>query len=187
MPLTLANKITIFRIVLIPFLVGLLLSYTPQRDWVRWWGLCLYLLAELSDVADGYIARRYRQKTVAGSILDPLADKLLLISMVLVLCFLGDKYAWDVRLPFWLACVFIARETVLLIGGLLLEVKRSRKEIMPNGWGKATAFLQACCVALVLLQWRGLEAFGWAAVFVSVVSVIIYVKEGVKVLHDGNG
>ncbi len=61
MGLTLANKITVGRIILVPVFIAVLLSYTPENDYLRWWALGIYLLAEITDVIDGYIARRYYQ------------------------------------------------------------------------------------------------------------------------------
>ena len=96
MGLNLANKITIGRILLIPVFIAVLVSYAPERDYLRWWALGIYLLAEATDVIDGYIARRYYQKTKAGSILDPLADKFFFISALIVLYAQGEKFAWPV-------------------------------------------------------------------------------------------
>ncbi len=80
MSLTFANKITICRILAVPFFIATVLYYSPQRDHLRYAALGIFLFAVISDVIDGYIARTRHQKTRAGAILDPLADKLLLIS-----------------------------------------------------------------------------------------------------------
>ena len=184
MGLTLANKVTIGRILLIPVFIAVLLSFTPDRAYLRWWALGIYLLAEITDVVDGYIARRFYQRTKAGSILDPLADKFLLISALIALYVLGEKYAWAVRFPLWLVVAFVARDVILMLGGLLIELKRCSFEIRPNIWGKATAFLQAVSVVTVFIQLAAAWVIWWLALAAAVISGILYMMEGIKVLND---
>lgn len=186
MGLTLANKITVGRIILVPVFIAVLLSYTPEDDYLRWWALGIYLVAEITDVIDGYIARRYYQKTKAGSILDPLADKLLLVSALLVLYSVGERFGWPVRFPLWLVVAFVARDLTLVIGGLLIELKASLTEIKPNILGKLTAFLQSVCVVTVFLQWHVTYIFWVLALIAATVSGVIYIMEGIKVLNDGS-
>jgi CDP-diacylglycerol--glycerol-3-phosphate 3-phosphatidyltransferase len=186
MGLTLANKITIARFIAIPILVGLLLYYTPEREYIRWIALGLYLLAEITDVVDGYIARNFRQKTKAGSILDPLADKLLFLSTLLCLYQVCVDHHWPVVIPLWLVVAFFTRDAILIIGGFLLEMKRGFIEIRPNLWGKATAFLQVVCLTAVFMQFPLALVILQLALVVTVVSGIIYMKEGIKVLNDGH-
>ncbi|MEI6438083.1 MAG: CDP-diacylglycerol--glycerol-3-phosphate 3-phosphatidyltransferase [Candidatus Omnitrophota bacterium] len=184
MGLTLANKITIGRILLIPVFIAVALSYSPGQEYYRWWALGIYLLAEVTDVVDGYIARRFYQKTKAGSILDPLADKFFLISALIVLYVLGERFTWAVRFPLWLVVAFVARDIILILGGLLIELKRCPMEIKPNIWGRANAFLQAVCVVTVFVQLNVAHVIWWLAVVVAAVSGVIYMKEGIRVLND---
>ncbi len=184
MGLNLANKITIGRILLIPVFIAVLVSYAPERDYLRWWALGIYLLAEATDVIDGYIARRYYQKTKAGSILDPLADKFFFISALIVLYAQGEKFAWPVHFPLWLVVAFVARDVILVLGGLLIELKRQPMEIKPHVLGKATAFLQAVCVVTVFLQCDRAWIIWWLTLAAAVVSGIFYMIEGIKVLND---
>src|SRR3989338_7065868 len=83
--LSFANKVTIVRILTVPFFIATVLYYAPERDYLRLAALCIFLVAVISDVIDGYIARTWKEKTKAGAILDPLADKLLLISAFICL------------------------------------------------------------------------------------------------------
>jgi cardiolipin synthase len=145
--------------------------------------LAIYLVAELTDIIDGYVARHLCQKTRAGSILDPLADKLLFISAMVCLYKVGSDHAWAVQVPLWLVVAFVSRDVILLIGSFLVDVKVGFLEVRPNLWGKATAFLQAVCVISVLAQAQ-LPLFVWlAALAFTVISGIIYMKEGIKVLN----
>ncbi|MBF0387155.1 MAG: CDP-diacylglycerol--glycerol-3-phosphate 3-phosphatidyltransferase [Candidatus Omnitrophica bacterium] len=184
MGLTLANKITIGRIVLIPVFIAVMLSYSPERAYLLWWALGIYILAEITDIIDGYIARRYYQKTKAGSILDPLADKFLLISALIVMYAQGARFDWAVQFPLWLVVTFVARDVILILGGLLIELKSRPIEIRPNLWGKLTAFLQVVCVVAVFLQFHMAYIIWWLAVAAAVISGLIYMKEGIKVLND---
>ena len=85
MGLTLANKVTVGRIVIVPLFIATVLNYSSTRDDLRYAALAFFLVAVISDVIDGYIARRYYQKTRAGAILDPLADKLIVTNFVIVI------------------------------------------------------------------------------------------------------
>lgn len=186
MGLTLANKVTIARFIAIPILIALLLYYTPEREYIRWYALGLYLLAEITDVIDGYIARNYRQKTKAGSILDPLADKILFLSTLLCLYQVSIDHNWPVRIPLWLVVAFFTRDVILIIGGFLLEMKRGLIEIQPNQWGKLTAFLQVVCLTAVFINFALAPVIFYVALATTVISGIIYMKEGIKVLNDGH-
>ena len=185
MALTLANKITLARILAVPFFIALMLYATPARPEFHWAAFAVYLLAEVSDVVDGYIARHYRQKTRAGSILDPLADKLLFISALLCLYRQGSAFGWAVQLPLWLVIAFIARDAILVLGALLLQVHAGALEIKPNIWGKMTACFQAVCVVAVFLQWPMALLMWWVALGVTIVSGIIYMQEGIGRLNNG--
>lgn len=109
---TTANKITIFRIVLIP--VFLVLAYTG----LKYWALAVYIIACLSDVADGYIARHYNQVSNFGKFVDPLADKMLVLS---VMCFFIENG----QMPGWAVAIVLFRE--FAVSGLrLIAVEQSR-------------------------------------------------------------
>ena len=109
---TTANKITIFRIVLIP--VFLVLAYTG----LKYWALAVYIIACLSDVADGYIARHYYQVSNFGKFVDPLADKMLVLS---AMCFFIENG----QMPGWAVAIVLFRE--FAVSGLrLIAVEQSR-------------------------------------------------------------
>lgn len=109
---TTANKITMFRIVLIP--VFLVLAYTG----LKYWALAVYIIACLSDVADGYIARHYNQVSNFGKFVDPLADKMLVLS---AMCFFIENG----QMPGWAVAIVLFRE--FAVSGLrLIAVEQSR-------------------------------------------------------------
>jgi cardiolipin synthase len=186
MALTLANKITIARIIAVPVFIAVMLYYRQGHEEYLWIALGVYIAAEISDVVDGYIARHYRQKTKAGSILDPLADKMLFISALLCLYHVGREMAWAVQLPLWLIVAFVARDVILIMGALLLQIHFGTLEVKPNIWGKLTAFLQVLCVVAVFVQLPLTLWIWWVALGATIISGIIYMQEGIKRLNDGH-
>lgn len=183
MGLTLANKITVGRIIIVPLFITTVLNYSPGRYDLRYLALAFFLVAVISDVIDGYIARRYYQKTRAGAILDPLADKLLLISAFLCLYIIGRDLP-VFRFPVWLVVTLISRDVILLLGALIIQAMTGKLSIEANTWGKATAFCQTVCVVGMLLQWE-ISRFVWpVAVVLTVISGLIYIREGIRVLND---
>lgn len=119
-PWSLPNLLTYGRILAIPALVGLL--YWPKDDWVRWIALAIYLLAAVTDFFDGWIARAWSQQSAIGRMLDPIADKLLVCALLLMLVADGTIHGWSL----WAAIVILCRE--ILVSGLrefLAELKVS--------------------------------------------------------------
>src|SRR5690348_12059366 len=119
--MTTANKITIFRILLIPaFVVEILYYFKTGDENDRIAGLLCFAVAAILDAVDGYVARRYHQKSELGAILDPLADKLLLVSGVVLLSLPAGRDHL-VTIPLWLTVTIISRDLVQLIGFTLLQ------------------------------------------------------------------
>src|SRR4051812_4235032 len=113
--MTTANKVTILRILLIPFFVVQVLYYVKNGDELhRLLAILSFAVAAICDGVDGYIARHYNQRSELGAILDPLADKLLLVSGVVVLSF--DHGPYFQQIPLWLTGTIIGRDIVLLTG-----------------------------------------------------------------------
>ena len=124
--MNLPNKLTVVRMVLVPFFVAaLLLSKT--NDSLKWVALALFVIASLTDFADGYIARKYNLITNFGKFMDPLADKILTISGMICLIELG-------RIPSWIVVIIVARE--FIISGFRLVAAENGVVIAANYWGK---------------------------------------------------
>ncbi len=136
---TIPNAITFIRILLAPIFVILLMkgAYGP--------GLAVFFVAGVSDAFDGFLARRLDQKTLLGAYLDPIADKVLLISALICLTFLKS-------VPVWLTGIVIVRDAVTLTGVILFGVTRTYWEIRPRISGKAATFCQIAAVVCVLLE-----------------------------------
>src|SRR5215204_2390455 len=113
--MTTANKITILRILLIPFFVVQVLYYVKAgHELHRLLAILCFAIASVLDGVDGYIARHYNQRSELGAILDPLADKLLLVSAVVVLSFDHEPYLETI--PLWLTGIIIGRDVLMVVG-----------------------------------------------------------------------
>src|SRR5438128_11845607 len=118
--MTTANKITILRILLIPFFVVQVLYYVKDgEEFHRLLAILAFTVAAICDGVDGYIARRYNQRSELGAILDPLADKLLLVSGVILFSFGNPHFG---SIPLWLTGTIIGRDLLVLIGMAVIHL-----------------------------------------------------------------
>lgn len=138
------NILTLLRLLAAPFLVVLL------REGAYLEALILFVLAGISDGLDGYIAKRFDLVSRLGAILDPLADKVLIISTYVMLTILGD-------LPFWVLIVVGFRDLVIIGGYLILDQLYQTVQMSPSRISKLNTFTQIFLVIVVLLQ----QASGW--------------------------
>ncbi len=129
-----ANRITIFRILLIPVFMVLLLTNVRHG---AWWAAAVFGLAALTDSVDGYVARSYKQVTVMGQFLDPLADKLLVSAALVALVGLGSLSAW-------IAILIISRE--FAVSGLRLVAMAEGRVIAASSFGKTKTLFQVIAI-----------------------------------------
>ena len=187
--MTTANKITIFRILLIPVFIFVTLDYIhdcqhgQQQELQRFLACAIFTLAAVSDAVDGYIARRYHQKSKLGTYLDPLADKALLIS-ALVLLSRDSRGVFD-KLPLWFPVLVISRDAILLAGTILIHMIVGQVKTQPRLVGKFATVFQMITLGWVLL---GIDRppFQWpmiAAGLFTFASGIWYIFDGVKQLN----
>src|ERR1035437_9965683 len=133
--MTTANKITILRILLVPFFVVEVLYYTKAgHELYRLLAIICFAVAAICDGVDGYIARHYNQRSELGAILDPLADKLLLVSGMIVLSF--DHQPYLDSIPIWLTVTILGRDMVILIGMVVIQIIVGKVKVMPRLIGK---------------------------------------------------
>ncbi|PYL11055.1 MAG: CDP-alcohol phosphatidyltransferase family protein [Verrucomicrobia bacterium] len=142
--MTTANKITVVRIVMIPAFVTMAIYYgeSIQRgqplEWQRFAAIAIFILAAVSDGLDGYVARRYNQRSTLGVILDPIADKGLLLSGIITL----SLTSWSEfepasgKFPAWFPVLVISRDAILLVGTLVLYLLNGKVQIKPHWTGK---------------------------------------------------
>jgi cardiolipin synthase (CMP-forming) len=181
--MTTANKVTIFRILLVPFFVVQLLYYVREgNEWYRLLALVAFAFAALADGLDGYIARRYNQKSELGAILDPLADKLLLVSAIVLLSFNSGNYF--ARIPIWLTVTIISRDILLAIGALVIHYTFGKFTVRPRMLGKFATVCQMGTVLWILFQWndRVLPYWIWGAAISTGISGVFYLFDGIRQL-----
>ena len=191
--MTTANKITIVRILMIPVFVALAIYYGQSIqqgqpvEWLRFAAIMVFLVAAVSDGLDGYVARRYNQRSALGVILDPIADKGLLLSGIITLSISNwsesdPDYG---RFPAWFPVLVITRDAVILVGAILLHVLNGKVHIKPSWTGKVATVLQMCAIGWVMLQIHFIPlpfVVALAGVF-TFISGVIYVLDGVRQLQ----
>jgi cardiolipin synthase len=138
------NLITLTRIALVPVLALMLFQKRAFG------ALIIIFLAGLSDVLDGFAARRWHQQTKVGTLIDPLADKILLTTVFILLAVrsLGFTYV----IPLWLMAVVIARDFIILAGGVVIFLIRGRREFPPTIFGKVSTVFQVATIFWVILS-----------------------------------
>ena len=180
--MNLPNKLTILRVILIPFfVVFMLFDITGAAD--KWIALVIFCVASLTDMLDGKIARKYNLVTNFGKFMDPLADKLLVCSAMICLV--------DLKLiPVWVVLIIIARE--FIISGFRLVASDNGIVIAASYWGKFKTTFQMLMVIVIIfninLQFGWLNILGtiliYVALVLTVVSLIDYIAKNKDVLKD---
>ena len=175
--MNLPNKLTMFRVILIPFfVVFLLVDITPVDKWIA---LAIFIIASLTDMLDGKIARKYNLVTNFGKFMDPLADKLLVCSALVCLV------AVD-RIQAWMVIVIIARE--FIISGFRLVASDNGVVIAASYWGKFKTTFQIIMICLMIADLAALQLLTaivtWVAVILTVVSLVDYLVKNKEVMKD---
>lgn len=181
--MTTANKVTILRILLIPFFVVEVLYYVREgHELSRYIAIACFAIASICDGVDGFIARRFNQRSELGAILDPLADKLLLVSGIVLLSLDHEPYLETV--PLWLTGTIIGRDVVILIGMVVIQMTVGKVHVRPRVLGKIATVLQMVVVLWVLLKWSDQWLWGimLGAAFCTGISGLLYVYDGVRQL-----
>lgn len=182
MGMTTANKVTIIRILLIPFFVVQVLYYIRTgNDLHRWLALSSFAIAALFDGVDGYIARRFNQRSELGAILDPMADKLLLVSGVVLLSLNNPRLE---PVPLWLTATIIGRDVILTFGMAVIYYTCGRVTVRPHMIGKVATVLQMVTILWILLKWPAPWLVLWTvgAGLCTAGSGILYILDGVRQL-----
>ena len=183
--MTTANKISIFRILLVPLFIVQVLYYVEEGiEYHRLLAILCFGIAALSDGVDGYLARHYNQRSELGAILDPLADKLLLISGIVLLSLNHPPHLQ--RLPLWLVTTILGRDALLLIGLAMIHYTSGQVVVRPIFLGKVATVLQMACVLWGLFKWdeRWLLYWSLGAAICTGVSGIYYCYNGMRQLSS---
>ena len=191
--MTLANKITVGRLLLIPVFILFAAYYSrsielgQEDERYRIWALAAFALASLSDAVDGFIARNFNQSTRLGRVLDPVADKLLLLSGVVTL----SVTHWHTGLPIWFAVLVIARDVLIVCGVIVIHYTVGRVNMKPLTISKICTFLQLSCVCWVLVDFWSVDGrplpldvlIALAAAF-TFITGYLYLREGIRQLKE---
>ena len=165
--LNVPNVITLIRLGLVPAMAYYLVDEAYQI------ALPIFLAAALSDVADGYIARRFKLVSTFGATLDPIADKLsMLVATVLL--------AWHTLLPLWLAVAIVARDVIIVVGAIAFLLARGQLKIAPTRLSKVNTFIEFAVLLLVMAaaaNW--IETGAWMPTLFLVVFITV-VASGVQ-------
>ena len=175
--MNLPNKLTMFRVILIPFFVVFLLVDITLYD--KWIALAIFIIASLTDLLDGKIARKYNLVTNFGKFMDPLADKLLVCSALICLVALD-------KIPAWMVIVIIARE--FIISGFRLIASDNGVVIAASYWGKFKTTFQMVMICLMIADIAAIRMLTivvmWVAVVLTVVSLVDYLVKNKDVMKD---
>lgn len=181
--MNLPNKLTMFRVILIPFFVVFMLvpfSGVACEGIYKWIALAIFVVASLTDLLDGKIARKYNLITNFGKFADPLADKLLVCAALICLIELN-------RIPAWIVIIIVARE--FIISGLRLVASDNGIVIAASMWGKYKTTFQMIMVILMIVDFKFVPfpiitmIVMWIAVILTIVSLADYIMKNIEVLR----
>ena len=179
--MNLPNKLTTLRVIMIPFFVFFLLWQNGENYTFRMIALALFIIASLTDLLDGKIARKYNLVTNFGKCMDPLADKLLVCSALICLIELN-------ALPAWMVIIIISRE--FIISGFRLIASDNGVVIAASYWGKFKTTFQMVSVVLLILDIQALAFVTticvWIALLLTIVSLVDYIYKNHKILTEGS-
>ncbi len=175
--MTVPNLITILRIILVPIFIIYMINNRISA------ALVIFIIASTSDALDGFIAKVFHQKSKLGAYLDPLADKILLMTAYITLAIFK-------MIPSWLAVLTISRDVIILLGVLVLYLNSYPVKINPSILSKATTCIQVATILIVLshsnlnIEFLRIYFFWLAAIF-TVASGLQYIRNGLIILSQG--
>lgn len=176
-PINIPNMLTLGRILLTPVFIILLLRH------MYWQALVIFAIAGLSDALDGFIARYFNQRTTLGAYLDPMADKLLLVSAYIALAVLEV-------IPAWVTVIVIARDVIISLGIAIIALTQKAYEVRPTLVSKCTTTAQILLVLLSLFDPAQINLAVlhppvlWATAILTVASGLHYIYLGMNILQE---
>jgi CDP-diacylglycerol--glycerol-3-phosphate 3-phosphatidyltransferase len=181
-----ADKVSLLRILLIPVFVSLLFYYNAQHLYLKYIIVSIFTLAVLTDFFDGFVARLKKEKSKIGEVIDPLADKLLLLTAFICLYGLRRTLPFNATnsIPLYVVLVVVSRDLIILLGVLILYLLKIEIPIAPSVWGKFTTFFQMLTILCVLIDIPVVIPYIWnAAVAFTLVSGVGYFMRGVRAIN----
>ena len=192
--LTLATKITIGRLLMTPVFVLLAIYYIVSvqdghpDNYLRWATATVFLVTCATDALDGYFARSRNARTRLGTMLDPLADKFLLLSGLVVLTGAwGRCYNQFIHIPIWYVLLVVSRDVLLTIGAVIIHMVKGHMEVKPRVTGKIATVFQMALICWVLFAGppKIFTWILWTAAAFTMLSLSQYIVDGVRQLERG--
>lgn len=177
--MNLANKISIARIILIPFFIAAIV-YSRMDI-----ALLFFMLAVISDGLDGFIARTFKQKTTLGTIIDPVADKLLLLSAYICLSIVNHIPPY-LKLPPYVPIIVISRDAIIVLGSVVIYLVKGDLKVTPSVTGKITTFFQMITIVGILIKFQHSYILWNLAVLLTIISGIDYIIKGSRLLSENH-
>lgn len=185
--LTAANYISILRILAVPVFILLMVYYFLSaadgrpEEMYRFGALVVFAAASLSDALDGYVARSRHEVTRLGTILDPIADKALLLAAVVLLAS-PSRPGLEPRIPVWFSLVVISRDAVLIVGAFVINHVLGTVEVRPHLIGKTATVFQMATILWVLVGYRSDAFYVCAAIagILTLISGLLYLVDGIR-------
>ncbi len=177
--MNLANKISIGRVILIPLFIGSVIYGRMDL------ALGIFILAIISDAVDGYIARTQNQKTKLGTLLDPVADKLLIVSAFICLSIFRNA-ARGATFPPYVPIIVISRDAIIILGSIVVYLITGDLRIKPSIAGKVTTFFQMITIVSVLVHFRYSHIIWNITVALTIVSGVDYILRSSRLLNDSH-
>jgi cardiolipin synthase len=175
-----ANRITLFRVCMIPVFCLMIFYYGPEQPGLRLVALCTYFLLSLTDGIDGYIARNFNQRTRLGTRLDPLADKLL---VNLGFTFLAANVHFQPGVPQWFPALLLGRDIAIVMGAWAINRRLGQVQVRPTLLGKTTTVFQMATMIGVLMQVPFVPFLILSTTVLTLLSLGDYVAQGVGQLR----
>lgn len=176
--MNLPNKLTLARVIMIPFFVIFMLTGLGGSA-SKWIALAIFIIASLTDLLDGHIARKYNLVTNFGKFMDPLADKLLVCAAMICLVEMG-------KLPAWIVIIIISRE--FIISGFRLIASDNGRVIAASYWGKFKTTFQMLMICLMIADIAAISLLTdivmWVALILTIVSLVDYLVKNKDVLAE---
>jgi cardiolipin synthase len=180
--ITISTMLTLGRIALVPSIVGAMVY--------AWWGIAcaLFGIAAITDALDGYLARLWKEQTMLGACLDPLADKLLVLACFFTLAYIQSPLF---AIPQWFVVIVLIKELLLIIGTVLLYGAKGHIDIRPTFLGKITTMLQLSFIAWLFacyfFGWVPVKTYSTLLVVVLVLVCACLVQYGVRAIRENKG
>lgn len=187
--MTPATYITLFRLLSAPLFAVLAIFYSRSLESgesveaLRWWAIVVFVVAAHSDLIDGYLARRCNQSTKLGAFLDPIADKLLILTTILILALFPWGEGWAI--PIWFVGLVFLRDAIVWGGITVLHLLVRKVEISPHWTGKVCTTL-----LFVTIAWTGLKIIPLDPIYPTsvtacfiILAIVASIRQGLDLLH----